>query len=134
MNTPTDATTEYGVPYKVVYEGQQQTIRRQMLEEAASLVDGDRNIQYGDPNDDFLKTSSYWSTHAGGVLRRKLHDAGLKVDDEVMQIVNNLFDPHDVAIMMIQLKIARLAWSPQVKDHWVDSAGYAACGLDCASD
>lgn len=126
--------TEYGIPYKVTYAGQQKTIRREMLEEATDLVDGDRNIHYGDPNDDFMKTSRYWSTHAGGVFRRKLHDMGLGVEDEVMEVINNLFDPHDVAIMMMQVKMARLAWSPSKRDHWVDCAGYAACGLDCVTE
>jgi len=126
--------TEHGIPYKVVYSGQETTIRRGMLEEAAELVDGDRNIHYGDPNDDFFKTARYWSTHAGGVLRRKLHEAGLSIDDKTMGIINELFDPHDVAIMMMQVKMARLAWSPSKRDHWVDCAGYAACGLDCVSE
>jgi hypothetical protein len=38
----------------------------------------------------------------------------------------------DVAIMMILLKVSRLGWSPEVADHWLDVAGYAACGYDCS--
>jgi hypothetical protein len=111
--------------------------RRDLLMEAADLVDGDRNAQYGDPIDDFRRTAIYWSTHAGGVLRRKLHQhitpgvLDSNTLDTVLGMVDCLLDPHDVAIMMTQLKNSRLAWSPEKRDHWADSAGYSACGFDC---
>ena len=38
------------------------------------------------------------------------------------------FTAHDVAAMMILLKVARLATSPDKWDNWVDIAGYAALG------
>lgn len=107
------------------------TVRRELLNEAAALVDGERNVAYGNPNDDFSRTANYWSTHAGGVLRRKAFDLGIEVDQELLHIIDNLFSSFDVAIMMTQLKISRLAWSPAKKDHWVDGAGYMACGWDC---
>lgn len=110
--------------------------RRALLSRAADLVDGDRNAQYGDPIDDFRRTATYWSTHAGGVLRRRLADlASLGLDSRTVDILNStvdhLFDPHDVAIMMTFLKNSRLAWSPTKQDHWDDGAGYYACGWDC---
>ena len=40
--------------------------------------------------------------------------------------------PHDISAMMILLKISRLANSPGETDHWVDIAGYAAIGSECA--
>jgi len=108
--------------------------RRALLEEAANIVDGDRNAQYGDPTDDFRRTAIYWSTHAGGVFRRKLaerhHDIYVP-PTWLLELVDTLFDPHDIAIMMGQLKASRLAWSPTKRDHWTDSAGYAACGFNC---
>lgn len=112
------------------------TARRAVLQHAADLIDGDRNAQYGDPIDDFRRTGIYWSTHAGGVLRRKLNDIGLTEDEHpflglVLLAVDSLFDPHDVAIMMTQLKNSRLAWSPEKYDHWADGAGYYGCGWDC---
>lgn len=112
------------------------TPRREILLEAADLVDGDRNAQYGDPNDDFMRTAIYWSTHIGGVFRRKINEANLPktVDlDHVLAILDDLIDPHDVAIMMTQLKISRLSWSPDKRDHYADSAGYMACGWDTVS-
>ena len=105
--------------------------RRALLNEAAELVDGDRNAQYGDPIDDFRRTSIYWSTHIGGVFRRKMNSLGHDSDESVLYVLDNLLDPHDVAIMMSQLKDSRLAWDPYKKDSWVDKAGYDACGYDC---
>lgn len=110
--------------------------RGSMLAEADELVNGDRNVSYGDPIQDFKRTASYWSGHAGGVLRRKLDGIGFELDEfsvnVLTDIVDNLFDAHDVAIMMTQLKLSRLAWSPGKRDSWVDGAGYLACGFDCS--
>lgn len=107
--------------------------RTKMLNEASSLVNGDRNAQYGDPIDDFRRTATYWSTHIGGVFRRKAFDMGVSIqDNDILYVVDHLLDPHDVAIMMSQLKDSRLAWDPYKEDTWVDKAGYAACGYDCS--
>lgn len=109
--------------------------RRDALMEAADIIDGDRNVDYGDPIDDFRRTAAYWSIHSGAVFRRRLHDLGVSDDSTHIQLainlVDTLFDPWDVAIMMNLLKASRLSWSPEKKDHWVDTAGYAGCGWDC---
>jgi len=83
--------------------------RRDMLNEAADLVDGDRNAQYGDPRQDFQRTATMWSAY---------------LDADVQ--------PHDVAALMVILKVSRIRWSPTKRDSWVDLAGYAACGWHCA--
>lgn len=91
------------------------TNRRAILMEAADLVDGDRNAQYGDPIGDFRCTADMWAAY----LQRRL---GIEID----------LQPHDVAAMMGLLKISRIGWSPEKSDHWADLAGYAACGFDCS--
>lgn len=93
--------------------------RRDILEEAADLVEGDRNAQYGDPNQDFLRTATMWSVYIHGVMERK----GPGYPPE-------LLDPWDVAWMMILLKASRSTVSPGKRDHYADAAGYAACGYD----
>lgn len=80
-----------------------------MLAEAAGLVDGDRNAQYGDPRQDFQRTAAMWGAYLGVEV-----------------------EPHDVAALMAILKVSRIRWSPEKRDSWVDLAGYAACGWHCA--
>jgi hypothetical protein len=84
------------------------TARKSILDEAESLINGDRNNSYGPPTQDFERTSIMWSAYLGKVLQA-----------------------HDVAAMMCLLKLSRIAWSPSNRDHWVDMAGYAACGFEC---
>lgn len=81
------------------------TDRELLLGEAATLVSSDRNKDYGDPKDNFGDTAALWSAYKGVT-----------------------FTAHDVAAMMILLKVARLATSPDKWDNWVDIAGYAALG------
>lgn len=110
--------------------------RASLLDEANSLVNGDRNVTYGDPTADFKRTAAYWNIHLNGVLARKLAHKVLATADSVQEIkdvIANLLDAHDVAILVDLVKTSRLAWSPEKRDNWVDKAGYAACGWECAA-
>jgi len=82
--------------------------RTSILAEADMLVNGDRNIDYGDPIDDFRRTADMWSAYLNVPLK-----------------------PHDVAVLMTMLKLSRIKWSPNKRDHWADAGGYIACGFDC---
>lgn len=90
--------------------------RTDILEEAIRLINGDRNNHYGDPVDDFQTTANFWQVY---LMRTMLSRGELDLR------------PHDVAIMMSLLKIARMSWSPDKRDHWADLAGYTGCGWDC---
>jgi hypothetical protein len=79
--------------------------RGQILDEAKRIVSQDRNVEYGTPEDNFGRIAVMWGAYLNQDIRR-----------------------HDVAAMMIMLKLARIGQSPHVMDHWVDIAGYAACG------
>ncbi len=83
--------------------------RTDTLNKAEQLINGDRNNQYGPPNQDFGRTAQLWTTYLDG----RTH-----------------LEAHDIAVMMILLKISRIRWSPEQHDHWIDIAGYAACGHD----
>lgn len=88
--------------------------RTDLLKEADALINGDRNVSYGDPNDDFRKTADMWDIYLKAIYRDR-----------------DSLKPHDVAVLLMMLKISRIAWSPDKRDNWADLAGYAACGWDC---
>lgn len=81
---------------KEMYEDHPETI----LEEAERIVSGDRGPQYGHPAQNFTDTAKLWSAYLG-----------------------YSFNPEDVAVMMILLKIAREKNRPK-RDNRVDIAGY----------
>jgi hypothetical protein len=82
--------------------------RVEALREAAKIIDGDRNAQYGDPEDNFDRTARIWSV-----------------------ILNHQVTAEDVAMMMIGLKVARYAANSGFQgDTWIDIAGYAGCGYE----
>jgi len=83
--------------------------RTELLREAETLVNGDRNNAYGPPDQDFQRTADLWTIYLNG---------------------RRIIEAHDVAIMMALLKISRLSWQANKKDSWIDLAGYAACGYD----
>lgn len=93
--------------------------RAKLLIDAANLIDGDRDVQYGAPIDDFSLTASMWEAY----LRRTVitRNTGGEV----------FLDPHDIAVMLILVKVSRLAQTPEKHDHWLDIAGYAGCGWEC---
>ena len=92
-------------------------LRGKILRDTADIIEGARNRDYGDPFDDFGTTANFWETYITRVVVRR---GEMKLE------------PHDVAAMMMLLKIARLTWTPGVKDHWMDAIGYAALGWECS--
>lgn len=85
--------------------------RDMLLETAQSLISGSRATEYGSAYSNFLTVSDMWTAY----LQKK--------DTETLS-------PHDVAALMILLKVARLASNPKSWDSWVDIAGYAALGAE----
>jgi hypothetical protein len=88
------------------------SIRRQVLNEAAEIVDGDRDNQYGSPENNF------------GRIAGALSALGYRGPDG-REII-----PSDVAVILIATKIGRLSNTHGKRDTWVDIAGYAACGAE----
>lgn len=91
--------------------------RREILETASACVCGDRDEQYGNPENSFALIARLWNDYLQG-------GAGLKPTPVTMDIIS----PRDVAAMLALLKIARIRGGQKHADNWVDLAGYAACG------
>lgn len=89
-------------------------IHSKLLEEADHIINGDREQTYGSPDKNLRLIAHYWSGHLSQVLKK---DVGLTVDD--------------VCVMMILLKTARLANTPNHHDSMVDIAGYDALMDKC---
>ena len=85
--------------------------RKRVLSEAERCVCGQRENEYGVPEDSFEMIGKFWTVYL---------DYATKID------------AHDVAAMMALLKIARIAKSPDHMDSWCDLAGYASCGGEIA--
>ena len=85
--------------------------RIEILELANECVCGDRNLQYGEPEDNFNAIAKLWSA-----------------------FLDTPISAPQVATMMCLFKIARLKGSCyESKDSWVDLIGYAACGGEIAT-
>ena len=93
--------------------------RSETLDKAKACVCGQRENEYGSPEDNFTAIAGFWSVYKG-------------VE----------FTANDVAMMMALLKIARIRTGTATDDshvefagreYYVDLAGYAACGAEINS-
>ena len=85
--------------------------RQRVLKEAEKCVCGQREQDYGTPEDSFQKIGTFWTAYLNYAVN---------------------IDAEDVAAMMALLKIARISENPQHMDSWCDLAGYASCGGEIA--
>ena len=81
-----------------------------VLQKAEAIVSGDREQDYGSPEDNFKRIAALWSAYTCADISAK-----------------------DVAAMMVLVKIARVASGNAKDDNWIDIAGYAACGGEIES-
>jgi len=81
-----------------------------VLLEAYKLTTGDRQNQYGSPDQDFARTATMWSALKGVS-----------------------FTTEDVASFLICVKLSRNTHQGK-RDNWVDIAGYARCGDLCRQE
>lgn len=88
--------------------------RDEILDMAAKITKGERETQYGGPEDNFRKIAELWSAY-------------LSKEEAVV------LTAEDVAVMMILFKVGRLTTGGGSADTWVDIAGYAACGGEIAT-
>lgn len=90
--------------------------RADILHAAEKCVCGQRETDYGTPEDNFKAIAELWEAYLNKACTR---GANVRVEAK------------DVAVMMALLKIARIAAGGGKADSWIDLAGYAACGAEC---
>lgn len=83
---------------------------KSIFTEAEVLINGQRQQDYGDKLQNFSQISMLWQ----GTLAHKLQPG-------------QFITAEDVALCMMQVKIARMAKSPDHRDSLLDVAGYAGC-------
>ena len=84
--------------------------RTDILQTAWECVCGEREQDYGTPENNFARIARLWRAYSG-------HE----------------YTPVDVAMMMALLKIARIKTGTGTADSFVDLAGYAACAGEIAT-
>ena len=86
-------------------------IRQEILDKAKECVCGQRQQDYGNPEDNFALIADLWTTY--------------------MNKTDLFFTSKDVAMMAL-LKVARIRTGKGTRDSYVDLAGYAACAGEIA--
>ena len=86
--------------------------RPEILDKAKECVCGQREQDYGSPENNFKLIADLWNAY--------------------MQ--TDVFSPVDVAMMLGLLKVARIKSGTGTTDSFVDLAGYAACGGEIATE
>lgn len=89
--------------------------REKVLADAKKNVCGQREHDYGSPEDSFGTIANLWTAYMTGTCGEFVE-----------------FSPVDVSVLLGLLKVARIASNPKHMDNWVDLAGYAACGGEIA--
>ena len=79
--------------------------RKRVLSAAERCVCGQREQDYGTPEDNFDRIAKMWSAYMG-------------VE----------FNPVDVSMFMVMLKVARIKSGGGTMDSFVDGCGYFSCG------
>lgn len=103
VGTPTDTPTATDTPTDTP------TTRAEILDAAKKIVTGDREKQYGKPEDNFAVIAEFWTTYIGHPISSE-----------------------DVAIMMALLKIARIRSGNYKADSFVDGVGYLSLAAEIA--
>ena len=94
--------------------------RAEILEQARICVCGEREQDYGTPENSFSAIADLWSAYLTNFCAVG-YDAYVQVG------------PGDVACLMALLKVARIGGGRGTEDSFIDLAGYAACGGEIAT-
>ena len=95
--------------------------RKDVLKGAETCVCGEREQDYGSPENNFATIAKMWSAYINAYMI-PTHNIEIEIA------------PSDVAAMLALLKVARIASGHGKDDNWIDLAGYAACGGELESN
>lgn len=107
VGAPTDTPTATDAPTDTPTDTP--TTRAAILDAAKKIVTGDREQQYGKPEDNFAVIAEFWTTYTGHPISSE-----------------------DVAIMMALLKIARIRSGNYKADSFIDGVGYLSLAAEIA--
>ena len=93
------------------WENATKSFAARICDKAAHLIDGERDKQHGDRSENFGCIASLWSAY---------------LDREIK--------PHQVAWMMVLVKLARETNGTHSIDNAIDACGYAALAGELAAD
>jgi len=96
--------------------------RKEVLANANKCVNGDREQDYGSPENNFRTIAAMWNAYLGNKTGAARGVAPVALDAK------------DVAAMLCLLKVARISSGHAKADNWIDLAGYAACGGELETD
>ena len=97
------------------------TIRGRLLETGLSLTEGNRDIEYGEPRENFENIALLWNGYLNGKY------GGQLVDEKNFQLT-----PEDVAQFCVLMKIARTFIGKPKMDTYTDAAVYSAIAGELA--
>lgn len=112
VSTPTDTPTATDTPTDTP------TTRAEILDAAKKIVTGERERQYGSPEDNFAVIARFWEVY----LNQRCVDA----------MSGFMLNPDDVAMLMALMKVARIITGTFKGDSYIDACGYLACAAEIA--
>lgn len=112
VGTPTDTPTDPDTPTDTP------TTRAEILDAAKKIVTGDREKQYGKPEDNFAVIARFWEVY----LSERCVGGGAEVT----------LNPDDVAMLMALMKVARIMTGTFKGDSYIDACGYLSCAAEIA--
>ena len=89
--------------------------RGKLLDEAKEVINGERQDQYGTPENSFALIAQYWDGYIKRCMQMNPH----------FQITSL-----DVAHMMMLFKLARMQGQKPSRDNYRDIAGYSSIAAD----
>ena len=114
VGAPTDTPTATDTPTDTP------TTRAEILDAAKKIVTGERERQYGSPEDNFAVIARFWEVY--------LSERCVSGDAEVT------LNPDDVAMLMALMKVARIMTGTFKGDSYIDACGYLACAAEIAEE